>query len=98
MKAHLKDPSVLGCGGACVGGCGMSELAKGGLRVPVVVVARDEQYRQAMNPIRPFFEEAARFHPDARCPLATLRAAYESWLKESGELIVLKLDEIRRND
>jgi putative DNA primase/helicase len=89
VKAHLRDPAVSGPAILAWAVEGCLRWQEAGLRVPTVVEQATEQYRLDMDPLRLFFDERCDFHPHARCSVSSLRAAYETWSKETGERYVL---------
>lgn len=89
LKADLKDPTVSGPAILAWAIEGCLRWQEDGLCVPAVVERATEQYRLDMDPLRLFFDEKCDFAADARCSVASLRAAYETWAKESGERYVL---------
>ena len=85
VKARLKDSTVSGAAILAWAVEGCQRWMVEGLRVPEVVEAATEQYRSEMDPLKEFFYEACQFRADAWVAAATLRTAYENWVKHSGE-------------
>jgi putative DNA primase/helicase len=59
--------------------------ASGKLVRPAAVQQAGAAYRDAMDPVRAFFEECCTFGPELWTAAGALRAAYEGWCKEEGE-------------
>jgi len=89
LKAALRDPSVSGPAILAWAVKGCLEWQKRGLAVPALVERATEQYRETMDPLKPFFDECCGFDPKSWSSVAKLRSSYEKWAKDSGEKYVL---------
>jgi putative DNA primase/helicase len=85
LKAKLTDVSVAGPAilAWIVAGC--AEWYQHGLQVPQVVERATKSYQAQSNPIADFVSEVCLLHPSAFTTVADLRAAYASWVHETGE-------------
>lgn len=84
LKLELVDPEVSGPAILAWAVRGAQDWMRGGLRVPARIDAATEEYRQKMDPLGEFFAARCVFDPEAVEARATLRHAYETWVKENG--------------
>jgi putative DNA primase/helicase len=68
---------------------GCVEWYQHGLQVPHVVESATKSYQAQSNPIADFVAEVCILHPSVFTTVADLRAAYASWVHETGERVLL---------
>lgn len=66
---------------------GCLEWRASGLGVPDEVKAATDSYREEMDVLGPFLDEACLVHPDARTTAKELYAAYVTWCDANGEKV-----------
>ena len=64
---------------------GCQAWLRNGLRVPRAAEQASFAYRADMDVLRPFLTDCCVVSPDARVPVADLRAAYDRWCTENGQ-------------
>lgn len=81
LKTELSagNPAVLAWAVA-----GAIEWFRNGLGVPAAVKAATADYRESMNPLRPFFDERCTFAPGVFIGTTELWENYEQWADDSG--------------
>jgi len=89
LKATLTDLSVTGPAilAWIVAGC--VEWYQHGLQVPTIVERATKSYQAQSNPLADFVAEVCILHQSAFTTVADLRAAYASWVHETGERTLL---------
>ncbi len=86
LKTLLKDPTRGGAAILAWAVRGCLEWQERGLDPPALVTTATEDYRRSQDPLRDFVDERCRLDPTLWTRTAELRAAYERWCAETGEL------------
>lgn len=83
LRKRLVDPAVSGPAILRWAVQGVHDWLQSGLRVPEVIEAATQDYRDAQDPLRAFWE-LCEFGAELTTPRKTLREAYEKWNRAEG--------------